>query len=84
MCQADDIPRWTASDSKPENGIGQYRQCRDWGKLESWARDNSACYRRLVHGNEISQIERFKFCAPDSPYLTQVRDYFGFDEHWVP
>ena len=66
LCHADDTPRWTANNSNPESGIGQNRQCRDWAELHMWAHKNSACKRRLVRGEDIDQIERFKFCAPDS------------------
>lgn len=85
MCNADDIPRWTSNDDTPESGIGQHRQCRSWERLESWAEEHTACYRYLnASAQNLNQMERFKFCPPDSPYLPKVRKYFGFDDGWIP
>ena len=85
MCQADDTPRWSSNDDKPENGMGQHRQCRDWNKLATWAQENTACYRYLNESaNDLNQMERFKFCPPESSYMPKVRKYFGVGEDWMP
>lgn len=85
LCHADDTPRWSSSSGKPESGIGQHRQCRDWTKLESWADEHTACYRYLnASAGHLNQMERFKYCPIDSPYLSKVRQYFGFDDGWTP
>lgn len=87
MCRADDTPLYTTNSRIPANGIGQVRKCKDWSKLESWAKEHTACYR---YGNFVaedkldSQIGRFKYCPADSPYLPKVREYFGKGDDWFP
>jgi hypothetical protein len=69
------------------NGIGQMRQCRDWSKLEAWAKTHHACFRYgnfLVEDKLPSQVGRFKFCLDDSPYLHKARKYFGMGDDWFP
>lgn len=87
MCRADDTPLYTTRSMVPVNGIGQSRQCRDWGKLESWARTHHSCYRYgdfVVEDKLPSQMGRFKYCPSDSPYLPAVRKYFGKGDDWLP
>jgi len=87
MCRADDTPLFATNSSKSENGIGQYRQCRDWGKLEAWAKEHHACYRYgdfVVEDKKPSQLGRFQYCPDDSPYLPRVREYFGKGDDWFP
>lgn len=87
MCRADDTPLYTTRSMVSENGIGQSRQCRDWGKLEAWARTHHSCYRYgdfVVEDKLPSQLGRFKYCPRDSPYLPAVRKYFGKGEDWLP
>lgn len=69
MCNADDTPRYTGRRNQeafakhPSSGIGQARLCRDWGKLEQWAVEHSACYKAINTGDpEFPPIERYKFC----------------------
>ncbi|MCJ1383298.1 hypothetical protein MMC17_006411 [Xylographa soralifera] len=85
LCQADDTPRYTSDTVDHENGVGQQRQCRDWSKLTTWAKSHNACYRYLnASADEDNEMERYKFCPEDSPYLPQVREYFGLARDWVP
>lgn len=87
MCRADDTPLYATNSSKSENGIGQYRQCRDWSKLEAWAKEHHACYRYgdfVVEDKKPSQLSRFQYCPDDSPYLPRVREYFGKGDDWFP
>ena len=62
MCRADDTPLYTTRSMKSENGIGQSRQCRDWSRLESWAKRHHSCYRYgnfVVEDKLPSQMGRF-------------------------
>ncbi|PQE05308.1 cytochrome p450 protein [Rutstroemia sp. NJR-2017a BVV2] len=81
---ADDTPRFTVkSGARP--GDGQIRQCRDWSQLEKFVVAHSGCYEYIKQGNpNISQIERMKYCPNDSPYLPDIRKYFGYDDGWNP
>ncbi|KAI9732962.1 MAG: hypothetical protein M1818_007395 [Claussenomyces sp. TS43310] len=87
MCQADDTPLYTDNSMQSTNGIGQVRQCRDWSKLEAWAKERPACFRYgdfVTEEKLPSQVGRFKFCPDDSPYLPKVRKYFGMGADWLP
>ena len=77
MCQADDTPRYTAKTGKGI-GPGQTRQCRDWEKLEEWAKGYHSCFR-AARGNSRPLIESFKFCPKGSPYRDQVARIWGDD-----
>ena len=70
LCDADDTPRATERLQEAISGLGQYRRCRDWEALESWAKNHTACYRRPdkpVQG--MPNIEKYKFCPEDSEYV---------------
>ncbi|PYH70986.1 uncharacterized protein BO88DRAFT_335621, partial [Aspergillus vadensis CBS 113365] len=87
LCTADDTPRYvphnTVTGFRP--GDGQTRMCRDWEKLDAFVNEHSPCYRELSHTDEhISNLDRFKYCPNDSPYLPIIRSFFGYDEEWVP
>ena len=87
MCRADDTPLYTTNSNVSQNGIGQSRQCRDWGKLELWAKAHHSCFRYgnfVVEDKLPSQLGRFKYCPSDSPYLPAVRKYFGKGNDWLP
>ncbi|KAL4794452.1 hypothetical protein BDV19DRAFT_365048 [Aspergillus venezuelensis] len=72
LCDADDTPRATERRKEVVTGIGQYRQCRDWGALEEWAKRHTACYKRPLNGDDgLPVIERFKHCPPDSGYVVE-------------
>ena len=62
LCNADDTPRYSTSDDNPVSGLGQTRMCRNWEKLEAWARTYNACYRYInqtASYEDFPQIERF-------------------------
>jgi hypothetical protein len=70
ICNADDTPRYTglakSHSDAPSSGIGQVRMCKDWGRLEKWAVEHSACYKYKVGTTTEDGIprDRFKYC-PD-------------------
>ncbi|TEY42065.1 hypothetical protein BOTCAL_0398g00030 [Botryotinia calthae] len=75
MCNADDTPRYTGplnaqlGSKHPYSGIGQTKMCNDWGKLESFALENSACYKPVNKSTPgFPTVERYKFC-PDGKVL---------------
>lgn len=70
MCDADDTPRWTGFDAFPTTGKGQRRMCRDWGRLEEWARERTACYSS-VGSNVVGypEIEHYRNCPEGSGYV---------------
>jgi hypothetical protein len=83
LCQADDTPRYTTITKSPESAVGQLRRCRDWGALESWARERTSCYHYISHEADfINQFERFKYCPRDSPYWPALRKHFGKPDDW--
>lgn len=71
ICQADDTPRFTGQ-VPSRSGIGQRRQCRDWQKLEAWAKDHTACHRHIKISDSV--LERFQFCPEGSSYGHQVNE----------
>ena len=78
MCNADDTPRYTTSDAVPESGVGQIRQCRDWGKLERWARQYNACYHFINQtATGFPNVLRYTFCPPGSPDVAGVKRVMG-------
>ena len=87
LCNADDTPRYVPLNGKEGlmPGEGQIRMCKDWDQLERWVQGHDSCYRYIEPGNdEISNLERFKYCANDSPYLPVIRKHFGYEDSWLP
>lgn len=87
MCAADDTPRYVPINAvhgyRP--GDGQDRQCRDWHQLEEFVQQHDPCYKYVYPGNDaVPNLERFKYCPNDSPYLPKIRKYFGFEKDWIP
>ena len=83
ICNADDTPRYSTSDDSPVSGHGQVRMCRNWDKLEDWARGYNACYRyvnQTASYKDFPQIERFVWCPEGSPYTAAVEKVFGHIE----
>ena len=71
MCNADDTPLYTGRlhneryEAVPKAGIGTMKMHRDWRKLQEFAREHSACWRRVnIDDPNFPEIERFKYC-PD-------------------
>ena len=77
ICNADDTPRASTTKFSPNTGVDQFRQCRSWQKLESWAAQHTACYKYVdPHNKTMSNLERFKYCPKDSPYWQEVRKVY--------
>ena len=71
MCNADDTPMYTGRlhnethATHPKAGIGSIKMCRDWNKLQAFARKHSACWARVgIDDPTFPEIERYKYC-PD-------------------
>jgi hypothetical protein len=87
MCTADDTPRYVPFNSAHgfRPGDGQTRKCRDWTKVQDFVHSHDACYKYLEPNNEeLSNLQRFKYCSKDSQYLPLIRKYFGYDDNWIP
>jgi hypothetical protein len=70
-CYADDTPRYTGFQGQGRSGTGQVRQCRDWGRLEAWAQQHTACWHYLpeLEKDGKTSLEEFKFCPQDVAVL---------------
>lgn len=80
LCDADDTPRFSGGTQPGSStGAGQLKKCRDWGKLEAWAKSKSACYRYLAHKVD-NGLDRHKFCPEGSPYTDKIEKLFGKGE----
>ncbi|KAI9728969.1 MAG: hypothetical protein M1828_000054 [Chrysothrix sp. TS-e1954] len=77
MCTADDTPRSTNTDSPGRIGVGQYRQCRDWDKLESWAKERWSCWKPINPREDIDTLLRYRYCPPESPYYERIHAIYG-------
>ena len=67
LCNADDTPRYTGGDhTQAGSGQDQVRLCRDWAKLDEWAKKWTACYREPELGDNIQLIDQFKSCPDGS------------------
>jgi hypothetical protein len=68
VCNADDTPRFTGGHFKhPSSGTGQFRACRDWNKLDDWAKKHSACYKEPDDPYDgTSELDRYKHCPDGS------------------
>lgn len=87
MCTADDTPRYVPPNSMHglRPGEGQERKCRDWSQLQEFVLQHDPCYRYIYpDSDEISNLERFKYCPNDSPYLPKIRKHFGLGGDWKP
>lgn len=91
ICSADDTPRFIPVDAKDSahTGIGQWRQCKDFSKLEQWGREHSACfsYNELIT-HELKEERGYphalQFCPADSKWLPAVRKFYNQPDDWVP
>ena len=80
QCHADDTPLYESNSRRPDIGIGQVRRCRDWSRLQAWAREHHSCYRYgdfVVEDQKQNQVGRFRFCPAGSPYGAKVERYLG-------
>ena len=78
LCSADDTPRSTLIGLHPDQGVKQPRMCRDWSKLESWAKERTACFKypRPEEYEGTREIEKYRFCPEGSGYEEAVRKFF--------
>ena len=73
LCNADDTPRYTGGHHKqPGSGQGQVRLCRDWTKLDEWAKQRSACFKTPESWYDgAPSADRYKSCPDGSaPWKT--------------
>ena len=76
ICPADDTPRF-AGDPTPDDSFTQVRICRDWDRLERYAQDHSACFKRVsVEDPRYGSLHEWKSCPEGSPYSAVVEEYF--------
>lgn len=86
MCVGDDTPMPSL---KPRHGTGdgQMMQCKDLNKVAAWAKEpeRDACYRHIDDYHGIAHaMERFAYCAEDSPYYSTMKAYFDYQGHEDP
>ena len=82
LCYADDsilaTPPIRHEDPGPR---GQTRVCKNWDALVAWAKPRNACYGHVTDDDsfymEHSEVDRYRFCPPDSPYRETMEKYFA-------
>ncbi|KAH8705818.1 hypothetical protein BGW36DRAFT_354212 [Talaromyces proteolyticus] len=83
LCEGDDTPLYLSEVGDKISGRDEPRQCRDWSKLDRWAKENTACYG---YDNEAADdsggIKHYKYCPRDSPYAPVMREYFGLPDDY--
>jgi len=65
ICHADDTPRVTG-DVSGRTGLDQERLCKDWSKLETWAKENTACFIEPTPENPVKGFDQYKNCPDGS------------------
>ena len=83
MCKPDDT-LMTSIDQPHVIGDGQTVQCRDWDKLDAWARDpvRHSCYKIFDDDRPVAnKLELYAFCPKDSPHYTTMKNYFEKHKH---
>lgn len=85
ICTADDSPRYLTNNGS-HSGESQVRFCRDFGKLNDWARERDACFRQQHDlADVMAPIEKFKYCKTEESrgeHLDQVKAYFDLPSDW--
>jgi len=91
MCAADDTPRYIPvdADGNVPTGVGQYRQCKDWSKLEKWADENSACFSyNEVITHELNEENPYphalRYCPAGNKWLPTIQKFYNKPDDWVP
>lgn len=82
MCHADDFLDYTAGPNEESlTGDNQPRMCRDWNKLNEWAKERTSCYKTVNitragedHGVE-HQLDRYMYCPEGSPYQPLIDEW---------
>ena len=83
LCEADDTPMYTSSEPHSATGTGQTRMCRDWDKLTQWADSQTACFSYVNETQGVEkQIQRFRYCPPDSPFAEPMKSKLGYGKDW--
>lgn len=61
-------------------------RCRDFNRLDEWARDHHSCFKYSYVSDTLppTELHQFRNCPEGSPYMTKMREHFGYDENWVP
>lgn len=83
ICNADDFLLPTPPDHYDMQGPrGQARVCRNWDELLAWADEHNACYQHITDDEaefaaHHDELERYRNCPPDSPYLQTMRKQLG-------
>ena len=64
ICNADDTPRYTGLDQPTGfSGFGQIRQCRNWIRLEEWAKEHTACWPEVNYTPPtVDRLGRYNYC----------------------
>ncbi|GAP87165.1 hypothetical protein SAMD00023353_2301080 [Rosellinia necatrix] len=85
ICAADDSPRYLTRNGS-HSGESQVRFCRDFSKLNEWARERDACFRQQHDlADVMAPIEKFKYCKTEEnreKYLNRVKGYFDMPNDW--
>ncbi|KAH6666827.1 hypothetical protein B0J14DRAFT_704889 [Halenospora varia] len=82
ICYADDTPWYTSRLYPGEPGEGQTRMCRDFSKLEEWARIHTSCWRHISPTDDIDTLLRYRYCPKGTPYGDRIREVFGDEGEW--
>lgn len=82
LCAADDTPLYTIEGEQNVLGEGQPRKCRDFKKLEKWAKSNEACYAYVKEVEPFGPMDRYQYCSKDSKFGPNMRAYFGYPDDW--
>lgn len=78
LCDADDTPRYTGmGQADKASATHQIRLCKDWGHMEAWALENSACWRYFDEKDAPGDtLEQYRYCPEGSPYITKIQQLF--------
>lgn len=76
ICVADDTPTSFEQSGVQRTEKPPPRKCRDWNKMLDFAKQNSACFKRLPPSDpRWNTRDAFVYCPDDSPYWDQVNEY---------
>ncbi|KAL1965583.1 hypothetical protein VTN77DRAFT_5667 [Rasamsonia byssochlamydoides] len=83
LCEADDLPLYTTPGPSKDSGVNEVHHCRDWNKLEAWAKANTACFGYVNEtGDESGGLQYYRYCPKDSPFAPLMRKYFHLPEDY--
>lgn len=85
ICNADDSPRYLTNNGS-HSGESQVRFCRNFSKLNDWAKEHDACFRQQHDlADDMPVIEKYKYCKNEEAkerYIDRVRGYFNLPSDW--